>query len=359
MSGRSARGVWWRTHDALPGRAVWLAALVAGAALAFAGCSRTGPAGGSAASKAASSVTVAAAPASSSAAAPSSPVALPSPPCVPAKPHAAGSVDVRIRSGGLDRHYILHVPPSYDGTKKLPLVINLHGAGSNALQQAFYSGFQKKADAEGFITVTPDGTGTPRAWNFIPVPGGADDVGFIRDALDRTEAALCVDPARVYATGISSGAAMAVRLACSLQDRIDAIGVVAALWYPPDCPTAKPMPVLEFHGTKDPLVPFDGGTVANSGIPAPSVEGAAAAWAKADGCEPTPAKMQLTPHVRTLAYSECRGYVAVELFIVEGGGHTWPGAAADVTALGETTHEVNATDEIWQFFIAQMPGVTR
>ncbi|MHB8375895.1 MAG: extracellular catalytic domain type 1 short-chain-length polyhydroxyalkanoate depolymerase [Dehalococcoidia bacterium] len=325
-----------------------VAALLVVSAVAFAACSGGSP------SKAAATATGAPAPASSS-----SPVAMPSPPCSPVKPHAAGSTGVTIQSGGISRHYILHVPPSYDGTRELPLVVNLHGAGSNALQQAFYSGFQKKADAEGFITVTPDATGKPQAWNFIPIPGGADDVGFIRDALDRTEAALCVDPARVYATGISSGAAMAVRLACSLQDRIDAIGVVAALWYPPDCPTAKPMPVLEFHGTLDPLVPFGGGTVANSGIPAPSVEGAAAAWAKADGCEAVPAKMQLTAHVRTLAYSECRGYVAVELFIVEGGGHTWPGAAVDVTALGETTHEINATDEIWQFFIAQMPGLSR
>lgn len=278
MSRPFGGGVSWRTRAGLPRRAVWLAALAAVSALAFAAC------GGGAPSKAAGTITAdATAPAASSTAAPSSPVALPSPPCAPTKPYAAGSTDVNIQSGGLDRHYILHVPPSYDGTKELPLVINLHGAGSNALQQAFYSGFQQKADREGFITFTPDGTGTPRAWNFIPIPGGADDVGFIRDALDRTEAALCIDPARVYATGISSGAAMAVRLACSLQDRIDAIGVVAALWYPPDCPTAKPMPVLEFHGTKDPLVPFGGGTVANSGIPAPSVDGAAAAWAKADG----------------------------------------------------------------------------
>lgn len=247
---------------------------------------------------------------------------------------------------------MLHVPPAYDGSRALPLVVNLHGAGSNAAQQIFYSGFNKKADAAGFVTITPDALGTPQAWNFIPLSSGADDVGFIRAAIDRTERDLCIDAARVYATGISSGAAMAVRLACSLQDRIAAIGIVAALWYPPDCPTAKAMPVLEFHGTDDPVVPFKGGKVATSTIPVPAVEDSAAAWAKADGCNPAPATARPAAHVRTLAYSECRNFAAVVLYIVEGGGHTWPGASVDVNALGATSHEISATDEIWSFFAA-------
>jgi polyhydroxybutyrate depolymerase len=269
-------------------------------------------------------------------------------PCTPARPFSGIATSVTLDG----RHFDLHVPSSYDGVHAVPLVINLHGAGSNAAQQAFYSGFNKKADAEGFITLTPDATGNPQAWNFIPLPGGAVDAGFIGDALDRAEHDLCGDEARGYATGISSGAAMSVRLACSLRDRIAAIGIVAALWYPPDCPATKAMPVLEFHGTDDPLVPFAGGTVANSGIPAPAVEDAAAAWAKADGCAAIPAQARPAAHVRTLAYSECRDNAAVILYIVEGGGHTWPGAPVDVTSLGQTNHELSATDEIWSFFTA-------
>src|SRR6185437_15347553 len=86
----------------------------------------------------------------------------------------------------------------------------------------------------------------------------------------------------------------------------------------------------------------------------PDIEDAAAAWAHADGCDPDAAADRVAPNVRTLAYSQCRDNVAVELFIIEGGGHTWPGSAAeDLPATGATTHEVSATDEIWQFFIGQ------
>src|SRR5439155_9191732 len=165
-------------------------------------------------------------------------------------------------------------PPSYDGTKRTPIVLSLHGAGSSAAAQAAYSRFPAKADSEGFILISPDAVGTPKAWNFIPLPSGGDDVGFVRDVLDRMDAQFCIDDARIYSTGISSGAAMSVRLACSLQDRIAAIGPVSALYYPPNCPTTKAMPVIEFHGTADKLVPFSGGTTVG-GLPSPDVQFAA------------------------------------------------------------------------------------
>lgn len=271
--------------------------------------------------------------------------------CTPARPHAPGNADETIESGGLTRQYILHVPPAYDGAKPLPLVVNLHGAGSNATQQAFYSGFPQKADQEGFILITPDGAGTPRQWNFLGLKAGADDIGFIRDLLDRIEADLRADASRVYATGISSGGAMSASLACALQDRIAAVAPVSALYYPPGCPTARAVPLIEFHGTDDKIVPFAGGRI--GGLPSPNVEEATAAWARADGCDATPQRQQVTEHVRLEAFGGCRGHVAVQLYIVEGGGHTWPGGKADVVLLGVTTHEVSATDLIWQFFASQ------
>ena len=277
--------------------------------------------------------------------------------CAVPKPHASGNSNETMNSGGQARDYILHVPPSYDGARQTPLVINLHGAGSNAAQQAAYSRFPQKSDAEGFIVVTPDALGTPRAWNFIPLPSQADDIGFIRDILDRMDAQFCIDDARVYATGISSGAAMSVKLACALQDRIAAIGPVAALWYPPNCPTTKPVPVIEFHGTEDKLVPFSGGTTVG-GLPSPDVQLAASQWAKADACNAEPERAQLSEHVRSVTYAGCRDGASVVLDIVDGGGHTWPGAAVNVSGLGGTTHEISATDEIWKFFAAHQRVVS-
>jgi polyhydroxybutyrate depolymerase len=85
------------------------------------------------------------------------------------------------------------------------------------------------------------------------------------------------------------------------------------------------------------------------------VEQATAAWAKGDRCDAAPKTERVTEHVRLEAYGNCAAGASVQLYVVEGGGHTWPGGKADVTLLGVTTHEVSATDVIWQFFASQPP----
>lgn len=271
--------------------------------------------------------------------------------CGPARPHAAGDEDASIESGGLTRTYILRVPPSYDGARRLPLVLNLHGYGSNARQQAVYSGLPAKGDKEGFIVVTPDGAGDPQRWSY-PGLGGADDVAFIGALLDKVEAELCTDENRVYTAGMSNGAAFSQVLACSLPGRFAAVAAVAALAYPARCATAPPVPVIAFHGTADPCVPFEGGqTACGQRLPVAPVEQSARNWAEHDGCDLTPAKTQISAHVRSIAYGGCEAGAAVVLYVIDGGGHTWPGAS-DVPRLGATTHEINATDLIWQFFAA-------
>ncbi len=272
--------------------------------------------------------------------------------CDTPKPHAAGDLDATLESGGPQRTYILHVPPSYDGATRTPLVLNLHGFGSNARQQAIYSGLPVKGDREGFIVVTPNGSGTPQRWN-LATGGGVDDVAFIRDLLDHVESQLCIDEQRVFAAGISNGSAFAQRLACAMPDRIAAVGAVAATSFPIRCGSDRPVGVIAFQGTDDPCVPYGGGTSkCGLNLPVPAAETAAADWAKHDGCNMEPARQQSSPHVRTIAYSECRGGAAVLLYVIEGGGHTWPGSI-DVPRLGATTHEINATDQMWDFFVAQ------
>jgi polyhydroxybutyrate depolymerase len=138
-----------------------------------------------------------------------------------------------------------------------------------------------------------------------------------------------------------------------MPDRITAVAAVAALYFPARCDTARAIPVIAFHGTDDPCVPFAGGTSkCGLGLPVPAVETAAADWAKHDGCNMEPARQEWSKHVRTIAYSECSDDTAVVVYVIDGGGHTWPGSI-DVPRLGATTHEVNATDEIWSFFVGQ------
>jgi polyhydroxybutyrate depolymerase len=139
-----------------------------------------------------------------------------------------------------------------------------------------------------------------------------------------------------------------------MSERIAAVAAVAALIYPPRCASDRPIPIVAFQGTEDACVPYGGGQVAcgaRRGQIAP-VEESALNWARHDGCNLDPARAALSEHVHTIAYSECDDETAVVLFVVEGGGHTWPGSVA-VARLGNTTDEIDATEQIWQFFEAQ------
>jgi polyhydroxybutyrate depolymerase len=271
--------------------------------------------------------------------------------CTPARPAPAGDTDGSVTSGGLQRTYILHVPPSYDGTRALPLVLNFHGFGSNAREQAIYSGFPAIADEAGFITVAGNGTGDPQQWTY-PGLGDVDEARFVADLLDKLEAELCIDASRVYLVGMSNGAAISTSIACALPDRIAAIAEVGATASPRTCAAGVSIPLITFRGTEDLCVPYEGGTSqCGMRLPVVAAEEAARQWARQDGCNPAPAYQRVAEDVIVTAYSECTGFAAVLLYTIEGGGHTWPGSL-DIARLGRTTQTINATDIIWQFFQA-------
>jgi polyhydroxybutyrate depolymerase len=290
--------------------------------------------------------------------------------CTPARPHASGTTVENVSTSGGSRPFRLHVPPSYTGADPVPVVISMHGAGSNAFEQEIYSNFSVKSDAEGFIVAYPEGTVTGitfthfNAWQF-PTPPEPDDVAYVGAILDYVGAQLCVDRSRVYSTGMSNGAMMSVRLACSLSNRIAAIGPVAGSYYPPmsattvnpgeTCPHTAPRPVIAFHGTADTSVPFNGGAGTNGvdfrlpiddNTPAEDV---IADWAAHNGCAGARQETQIDTEVRLIEYGACADGAIVQLYAVDGGGHTWPGSF-DVPSLGYTTQQIDATDLIWAFF---------
>jgi polyhydroxybutyrate depolymerase len=297
-------------------------------------------------------------------------VALAAAPCDATRAHEAGNFHETIESGGESREYLLHIPPSYTGSDATPLVLNFHGLGSNAQDEADYTGMPAKADAQGFITIAPQGLVTDiigvNHWNNTQLETHPDDVRFVGDLIDKLEAQLCIDPARVFSTGMSMGAMMSTRLACNLSDRIAAIAPASGLYYPPladeltgepGCTPARPVPIIAFHGTDDPIVEFNGGkpTLPNFQfqITFHSIEGVVLpTWAAQNGCDATPAKASVTEHVRLVRYDNCDHDATVEMYIIEGGGHTWPDATRDIGRLGETTHEISATDLLWEFFQA-------
>ncbi|MEX0750934.1 MAG: PHB depolymerase family esterase [Dehalococcoidia bacterium] len=277
-----------------------------------------------------------------------------SPGCRTSADPALGDSDHVMQSGGLQRTYVLHLPPTYDGATPLPLILNLHGFGSNGRQQAAYSRFPVLADSEGFIVVSPDGAGSPQQWNIRRDGNLPDDVAFVRALLDELESELCVDGERLFVAGMSNGAAFAQQLACAMPGRFAAVGAVTALVYPIACASDLPIAVIGFHGTEDVCVPYYGGAVtcgSARGQVRP-VEDSAQDWARHNGCNLDPERARPAEHVRTIAYSECDDETAVVLFAIEGGGHTWPGSVA-VGRLGATTQEIDATQQIWQFFRGQ------
>jgi polyhydroxybutyrate depolymerase len=251
---------------------------------------------------------------------------------------------------GAARTFNVHVPASYDPNKPTPVVLDFHGLTMAAAEEDLLTGMNAKADSTGFIAVEPQGQGT--SWNAgaCCAPANAenvDDIGFVDAMLDQLEASLCVDPHRIFATGMSNGGFFSHRLGCELAARVAAIAPVAGVEAMPTCNPSRPVPVMEFHGTLDPLVPYGGSTV----LGFPSVPDTFSGWAARDGCtgEPTDTYDDNDSHCAT--YTSCAAGAEVTLCTVDGGGHTWPGGLP-VPTLGYTTPYLSATDAMWGFFQA-------
>jgi len=257
-------------------------------------------------------------------------------------------------SSGEHREYLLYVPASYDPTKATPLVISLHGGAMWPAAQLATSQWNDVADREGFLVVYPSGVGGdgPGHWRM----GGAGrmkEVRFISDLIDRLQADYHIDPARVYADGLSNGGGMAFVLSCTLRDRIAAVGMVAAAHLAPwsSCTNPAPMPMIAFHGTADTATPYHGGKSWTAPRPFPDIPGWTAKWAHRNGCASSPVAAAPAADVTRLEYTGCAGDAAVVLYTIEGGGHTWPGGGSlPEWFVGPTSHSIDASSEMWAFF---------
>ena len=267
----------------------------------------------------------------------------------------AGDVTVKLKHGGKERVAYVHIPKGYDGTKKVGLVLNFHGYGSNAAQQALYTGMNGAAYYMEMAAVHPQGLAGPlgtRGWNAGSCCGTntlnkTDDVGYVAALIKELSTRLCVDPRRVYATGMSNGAFFAYRLACQLSDRIAAVAPVAGVNTMSPCQTTRPVPVLHFHGTADIYVAYKG----NKLLDWPGAEKTTKDMAASNGCSSTVKEVFKKGSVTCEAYQACKGAAEVRLCTVDKGGHTWPGGLdIPIPWLGLKTKDINATDAMLQFF---------
>lgn len=223
----------------------------------------------------------------------------------------------------------------------MPTVLDWHGYDQSGPAQAELSGFEALAEAEGFMVVHPTGVPNPgrsaNGWELSPGRDpGRDDLAFVAALIDELESTWCADPSRVYSTGMSDGGFFTSILVCEMADRIAAASSVAGVMRTPGCSPSRVVPYYAFHGTADPVEPFDPDFAAFG------------QFATDAGCGPAVESRQSDEVVR-VDYEGC----SLKFFRIEGGGHAWPGspvADAQPGWLGHTTSDIDATRVSWELF---------
>lgn len=274
-------------------------------------------------------------------------------------PNHTSAVLGTIVSSGQKRDYLLYVPKSYDPTKPTPLVITLHTSMSWDSAAMAISRWNSVADRNGFLVVYPEGTGFgPKSWEMDgeETPSRMPDVLFISALIDKLEASYNIDKQRIYANGMSNGGGMTFVLSCTLSDRIAAVGMVSA-GLDPDwswCTSRKPVPVIAFHGTADPVCPYNGGPSKVAGGSFPNVPEFYAKWSRRNQCNPNGISSAVSADVTRLQYTGCANDADVWFYTIKGEGHQWPGGRRVKAQwmVGAYNHGVDATRQMWAFFQA-------
>ena len=261
----------------------------------------------------------------------------------------------RLVSSGEERRYLLYVPDAYDPAVPAPLVISIHGFAEWPAHQQKLTGWNKLADEFGFLVVYPEGVDFPRRWRLFNDEQESEplDTIFIRDLINTLSQEYAIDPARIYANGLSNGGGMSDMLACTLFDQIAAVGGVSGAYlYPREqCQTSRPLPVIAFHGTADEVVPYWGGPSDAFDIDFPIVPDWAAWWAEHNDCQTTKIVERTQGSISGVQYTDCGNGADVIFYSIAGGGHTWPGGdPLPAWLVGETTYDIDATRVMWQFF---------
>lgn len=305
-----------------------------------------------------------------------------SPGCRASTPPVTGESTPTFSSGGITGTYIEDAPAPHIEGRPLPVVVDLHGYLEPATLEHAGTGLAAYGDAHGFVTITPQisQSGVPR-WDYGP---HSADIAWLGHLLTHLEDSTCVDERRVFVTGLSMGAFTTSAVACELSRRVAAVAPVAGLQAFPWCRPARKVPVVAFQGTADPFVDYHGGPGPNAlKLPAPDGSGMTigeelklhpnakgnplpesipvqvATWAKRNGCGPRPSTARIASDVTRLSYP-CPPDTSVVFYVIEGGGHTWPGGTAGIypaSLVGRMTTSISADQVMWHFFEAHpLPG---
>ncbi len=261
----------------------------------------------------------------------------------------AGDTEHSVIIDGVERAYLLHIPPGLKANQAVPVVFVFHGYDPEThfavTDIQSITGFNDIADQKGFLVVYP--YGISGSWNAgkccgVAAQDNVNDTAFVRQMLVDLGTMAKIDPRRIFATGFTYGAMFSYRLACEMADTFAAVAPLAGVLMLDPCQPGQPVSILHIHGLKDTDVPFTGGKggLATGTIEFPSVQQGIDTWVQADGCQPTPKtdKQGIANHT---VYSSCRSGTAVELYTLDPLGNSWP-----------TQYVFPAAQTIWDFFAA-------
>jgi polyhydroxybutyrate depolymerase len=255
-------------------------------------------------------------------------------------PHGR-DLSLRVLAGTPAVH--VHVPAGLRAGERAPLVLGLHGAGEDARRFEAESNLSNVADEHHFVVAYPMSWRAGGFWHYPEPDNPRSALRLLRATLDAVERTECVDAGRVLVTGFSSGGRMTYAAGCELADRILAIAAVSGGTRElPPCRPARPISVLDIHGTADRVVAYRGRGVDHDG----RVRDVMGDWARREGCRAHPRARRIDPHVVRLEWPACRAGVRVAHLRIEGGGHAWPPLG------GPPGIGMDGAEEIWRFFAA-------
>ncbi len=281
---------------------------------------------------------------------------------------AQQNIDGSLTINNVKREYTIHLPPGYNSVMKIPAVFIFHGGGGNYKQMQQYMKMDVIADREKFICIYPNGIN--KQWNdgreFKESIAGNDDAAFISMLVDSLVKNYAIDSKRIFATGISNGGFFSIFLAYKLNDKFSGVAPVCASIPEKifdDYSFTKPVSVLLINGTKDPLVPFEGGAVGNKLIGSrgncTSTNKTIEKFIAQDKITGT-ATETLLPDTdpkdgcTAKQYEYSSGKSTVTLIKIENGGHTLPGGSQYLPKfiIGKVCNDFKANETIWNFFKA-------
>ncbi|HBE01027.1 MAG: hypothetical protein A2096_10460 [Spirochaetes bacterium GWF1_41_5] len=282
---------------------------------------------------------------------------------------------LKIIVGQTTREYTIYLPSAYDGEKTLPAVLMFHGGGGQSLHAMKETGWNKKAEKEGFIAVFPQAMPPDPArpisfrnnspiWNdgsgrFHAGKKDIDDIGFINALIDELVTRFHADAKCIFATGFSNGASMTFRAGLELSERIAAIAPVSGALWITNIQPAVCLPLCYIHGGADTMNPVHGGApktqggiIMGEGKSKPPVKNHILRWAEICGIPAEPLTAVLSNGITMKHYAAGRNGSTIMQYTIEKCGHTWPGGISLLPAsmVGEVTGEFIAVDVIWEFF---------